>query len=90
VGFGQKPNPANCPTRDTSGAAIIGAVKKLSPLKGTQMFNRESLKLGLTGAILVIIMGSFTACSDEGPTGPTAQYDTTHCWLEDGKLVCAE
>lgn len=55
------------------------------------MFNRQSLKLGLTGAVLFIIMGSFTACSDEGVTGPTAQYDgTPACWYEDGKLVCAE
>ena len=54
------------------------------------MFNRESLKLGLTGAVLFIIMGSFTACSDEGPVGPTAQYDTANCWVEGGKLVCAE
>ena len=54
------------------------------------MFNRNSLKLGLTGAVLVIIMGSFTACSDEAISGPTAQYDETTCWYEDGRLVCAE
>jgi hypothetical protein len=54
------------------------------------MFNRQSLKLGLTGAVLFIIMGSFTACSDEGVTGPTAQFDTAECWYEAGKLVCAE
>jgi hypothetical protein len=53
------------------------------------MFNRHSLKLGLTGAVL-IIMGSFTACSDEGPTAPVVaapQYDTG-CIVVGGMLVC--
>ena len=54
------------------------------------MFNRNSLNLGLTGAVLVIIMGSFTACSDEGPTGPvTPQYsDNTTCTIIAGQLIC--
>ena len=53
------------------------------------MFNRHSLKLGLTGAVLVIIMGSFTACSDEGPTAvATPQHDTTNCYYVAGQLVC--
>jgi hypothetical protein len=55
------------------------------------MFNRNSLKLGLTGAVLFIIMGSFTACADGGPTAPTvtAQQDESACWYEDGRLICA-
>jgi hypothetical protein len=54
------------------------------------MFNRHSLKLGLTGAVLVIIMGSFTACSDEGPTAPASapQYDTAGCYLVGNAIVC--
>jgi hypothetical protein len=53
------------------------------------MFNRHSLKLGLTGAVLVIIMGSFTACSDEGPTAvATPQHDYATCTLINGVLVC--
>jgi hypothetical protein len=55
------------------------------------MFNRHSLKLGLTGAVLVIIMGSFTACSDEGPTGPsTPQYtdNAGNCVVVNGQLYC--
>ena len=53
------------------------------------MFNRHSLKLGLTGAVLVIIMGSFTACSDEGPTAvATPQHDTAACYLSGGVLIC--
>jgi hypothetical protein len=54
------------------------------------MFNRNSLKLGLTGAVLVIIMGSFTACSDEGPTAPvTAQQNEATCTIINGVLICA-
>jgi hypothetical protein len=54
------------------------------------MFNRNSLKLGLTGAVLVIIMGGFTACSDEGPTAPiTAQQDNVgNCTIINGVVVC--
>lgn len=54
------------------------------------MFNRHSLKLGLTGAVLVIIMGSFTACSDEGPTAPitTPQFETG-CTIINGVYVCS-
>jgi hypothetical protein len=54
------------------------------------MFNRNSLKLGLTGAVLFIIMGSFTACSDEGPTAPvTAQHDDIGCTIINGAIVCS-
>lgn len=55
------------------------------------MFNRNSLKLGLTGAILFIIMGSFTACSDAGPTEPNGpQYSESGeiCTHVNGVLVC--
>ena len=54
------------------------------------MFNRHSLKLGLTGAVLIIIMGSFTACSDEGPTAvaTTPQHDSADCVIVGGQLVC--
>ena len=55
------------------------------------MFNRNSLKLGLTGAVLFIIMGSFTACSDQGPTAPVAvqQAEGDACTIINGVLVCA-
>ncbi|MGQ0563022.1 MAG: hypothetical protein ACT443_14250 [Gemmatimonadota bacterium] len=53
------------------------------------MFNRNSLKLGLTGALFVMILGGFTACSDEGPTAPAPQYtDSATCWVENNQLVC--
>lgn len=55
------------------------------------MFNRNSLKLGLTGAILFIIMGSFTACSDNSPTEPTGpQHAETagECWIVNGQWIC--
>jgi hypothetical protein len=58
-------------------------------MKGTKMFNRHSLKLGLTGALLIIIMGSFTACSDEGPTAPVATPQlNSGCIVVGGMLVC--
>ena len=55
------------------------------------MFNRNSLKLGLTGAVLFIIMGSFTACSDQGPTAPVAaqQTEAGTCTIINGVWVCA-
>ncbi|MGQ0815355.1 MAG: hypothetical protein ACT4O1_13005 [Gemmatimonadota bacterium] len=53
------------------------------------MFNKNSLKLGLTGAVLVIIMGSFTACSDGGPTAPEPQYSSgENCTYIGGSIVC--
>ena len=52
------------------------------------MFNRNSLKLGLTGAVLVIIMGSFTACSDEGPTSVSAQHNQAACTYINGVVYC--
>ena len=54
------------------------------------MFNKKSLKLGLTGAILFIVVGSFTACS-ESPTDPInpqyAEGDPV-CTIVNGQVVC--
>lgn len=56
------------------------------------MFNRQSLRLGITGAVLFIILGSLTACSDNNPTEPTevtARYDHTGCYIDaKGNVVC--
>ena len=57
------------------------------------MFNRNSLRLGLTGAVLFILVGGMTACSDTDPMGvqPVAQFDgTTNCTVINNVIVCAD
>ena len=57
------------------------------------MFNRNSLRLGLTGAVLFILVGGVSACSDQDPMGvePVAQFDSTpNCTIVNGVIICAD
>lgn len=53
------------------------------------MVTRANVKLGLTGAILLLILGAFSACGDgvTGVDGSTQDQSTT-CVLIDGVLHC--
>jgi hypothetical protein len=53
------------------------------------MFTPKSFRIGLTGALLVIITGAFTACGDSSPTEPTSpQYSGGNCTVIGGVVVC--
>jgi hypothetical protein len=56
------------------------------------MFNKHSLRLALSGSVLVILIGSMTGCSED-PTAPKAapQHDTTQtCNIIHGIPVCTD
>ena len=56
------------------------------------MFNKSSLRLALSGSILVILLGSLGGCSED-PTAPRVarQNDTTNstCTVFNGILQCS-
>ncbi len=55
------------------------------------MFNKNSLRLALSGSILVILLGSLSACSED-PTAPKTapQHDvsTGICTISNGVVIC--
>lgn len=59
------------------------------------MVTRANVRLGLTGAILLMIFGSFSACTDSpmGPEVPAAaqqaKADSEECIFINGILHCA-
>ncbi len=55
------------------------------------MFNKNSLRLALSGSILVILLGGLSACSDDVTAPSTApQYtDAQTCTLINGVMVCS-
>ena len=53
------------------------------------MFNRKSLRLGLTGALLFILVGGFTACADVNPTEVAGPQQEGTCTFVNGYWVCA-
>ena len=56
------------------------------------MFNKNSLRLALSGSILVILLGGLSACSDDVTAPSTApQYtDGQTCMLVNGVMVCSD
>ena len=49
---------------------------------------RRSLRNGLLGALLFIIMGMFQACSSQDATGPVAKGANDTCVWINGMLFC--
>jgi hypothetical protein len=56
------------------------------------MFNKNSLRIALSGSVLVILLGSLSACSGD-PTAPKTapQHDTTTgtCTIVNGYVICS-
>lgn len=48
--------------------------------------SRSNVRLGLTGALLLMLLGVFQGCGAE-PTGPTAQGGGDCVWI-DGQIFC--
>lgn len=54
------------------------------------MVTRSNVKLGLTGAILLMIFGAFSGCTESSPTGidDTSPRAPT-CVVIDGVVYCS-
>jgi hypothetical protein len=51
------------------------------------MINRSNVKLGISGALLLIIVGAFSACG-ELPTDPDEDPPVNECVWIDGTIHC--
>lgn len=55
-----------------------------------RMVTRSNVRLGLTGALFLMILGAFSGCSDAGITGvETAQDSREECVWIDNIIHCA-
>ena len=54
------------------------------------MVTRSNVRLGLTGAFFLMILGAFSGCSDASLTGvETAQDSREECVIIEGIIHCA-
>lgn len=54
------------------------------------MLNRSNIRLGITGALLLLIFGAFSACAERSMTGVDNEPDNSkHCVVIDHILYCA-
>lgn len=61
-------------------------VRFISPWE-EHMIDRSKIKLGISGALLLIIVGAFSACG-ELPTDPNKEPVNECVWI-DGTIHCA-
>jgi hypothetical protein len=55
-----------------------------------RMVTRSNVRLGLTGALFLMIFGAFSGCSDASLTGvETAQDAAEECIIIEGIIHCA-
>jgi hypothetical protein len=61
-------------------------VVRFIPPSEEHMIDRSNIKLGISGALLLIIVGAFSACA-ELPTDPTDPPVNECVWI-DGTIHC--